>query len=145
MKNKSIYLVFTILMVCLFSCQPKKQNNPPTAHEYSSKAAIEVVDFHVTHRCKTCHAIEENARQTLNQFFSKELENGTISFQVVNVDLPENSVLAEQFQAFGSSLYLRINKEDQSEIIDLTDFAFMNALNDYAFETGFKQKIETYL
>jgi hypothetical protein len=58
----------------------------------------------------TCRAIEENARQTLLQFFPDEMKDGTISFQVVNVDLEENRALAEQFQAFGSSLFLRVNK-----------------------------------
>ena len=129
----------------MVACQPKQEKNSVTSDVIASTAVIEVYDFHVTNRCMTCRAIEDNAHQTLTKYFKEELQSGIIAFQVVNVDLSENAALAEQFQAYGSSLYLKINKDNKSEIVNLTDFAFMNAMNEESFQTELKSKIQTYL
>ena len=142
MKNTFLFLIFFLLMI---ACQPKQEKNSVTSDVIASTAVIEVYDFHVTNRCMTCRAIEDNARQTLTKHFKEELQSGIIAFQVVNVDLSENAALAEQFQAYGSSLYLKINKDNKSEIVNLTDFAFMNAMNEESFQTELKSKIQTYL
>ncbi|MFN3316699.1 MAG: hypothetical protein ACK40K_07790, partial [Raineya sp.] len=36
---------------------------------------VEVIDFHSTHRCKTCLAIEKSAKAVLEKEFASELKS----------------------------------------------------------------------
>ena len=108
----------------LASCNGQSDNKSKSVAESTSK--IEVLDFHSTHRCMTCTAIEANTRYTLDSYFSKELAANTITFQVINVDEKENETIAEQFEASGTALILNVIKNGKEKKIDLTDFAFMN-------------------
>jgi len=106
---------------------------------------IHVIDFHSTHRCMTCNAIENNTQHTLDEYFSKELEEGTIVFSVINVDLKKNEALAEKFEASGTSLFLNVIKEGKESKIDLTNFAFMKGNSKEAFAKELKATISKVL
>lgn len=88
---------------------------------------VEVIDFHSTHRCKTCLAIEKTTKTALEEEFPKELKSGKVVFKTVDVDDPKNAKIAEQFEAAGTALW--IYRADKKIKVDLTDFAFMNAKN----------------
>lgn len=88
---------------------------------------IEVLDFHSTHRCRTCVSIEKSARAALESHFGQELAAGTVVFKTINVDDPQNARMAEQFEAAGSALWVYC--PDTQAKVDLTDFAFMNIGN----------------
>ncbi|WP_372744085.1 nitrophenyl compound nitroreductase subunit ArsF family protein [Lutibacter sp.] len=110
-----------------------------------SAAKIEVIDFHSTHRCMTCNAIEANTKYTLNTYFAKELKGNKITFQSINVDEKENEKIAEKFEASGTSLFLNVIKNGKETQINLTDFAFMNGNNKDTFSKELKAKIESEL
>ncbi|HHB78855.1 MAG TPA: hypothetical protein ENK85_06450, partial [Saprospiraceae bacterium] len=55
-----------------------------------TKNRIEVMEFYSTHRCVTCNAIEANTKYTLNTYFPKELKDGTITYNNLNVDEEPN-------------------------------------------------------
>jgi hypothetical protein len=140
MKKTLIILLFAIVAV---SCQPRQDKSADSPAMAPSSAVVEVVSFHTTNRCFTCNSIENNTRQTISEYFADELDKGIIALQVENVD--QNAALARQFQAYGSSLFLKVNKNNKSEIINLTEFAFMNARNADAFKAQLKNRIERYL
>lgn len=106
---------------------------------------IEVIDFHSTHRCITCKAIESNTKLVLETNFEKELKDGTISFQVVNVDDENNYKLAEKFQATGTALFLNVISNGEEKQIDLTQFGFMYGKNTAEFTKRLKSRIEKQL
>lgn len=106
---------------------------------------IEVIDFHSTHSCITCKAIESNTKLVLETNFAKELKEGIISFQVVNVDDEKNYKLAEKFQATGTALFLNVISDGKEKQIDLTQFGFMYGKNTKEFTKRFKSKIEKQL
>lgn len=106
---------------------------------------IEVIDFHSTHRCITCNAIEMHTRYTLKKYFADEMKNGKITFQVINVDKEKNNKLAEKFEASGTSLFLNVIAKGKETKIDLTNFAFMKGREKDEFMTGLKEKIEKEL
>ena len=110
-----------------------------------STSKIEVIDFHSTHRCMTCNAIEKNTKYTLNTYFSKELEENKITFQVINVDEKENEKIAEKFEAAGTALIINVIKNGKETQINLTDFAFMNGNDQEVFSKELKDKIDTEL
>ncbi|WP_417885083.1 nitrophenyl compound nitroreductase subunit ArsF family protein [Zunongwangia sp.] len=103
------------------------------------------MNFHYTHRCMTCNAIEANTKYTLNTYFAKELKEDKITFHVINVDVKENEKIAEKFEASGTSLILNVIKNGKETQINLTDFAFMNGNDQEAFSKELKAKIDTEL
>ena len=144
MRKTIKFLSVLAIIILLSACngQPKKDTN---AALDASISKIEVLDFHSTHRCMTCNAIEKNTKYTLDTYFSKELKADKITFQVINVDEKENENIAEKFEASGTSLILNVIKKGKETQINLTDFAFMNGNDQEVFSKELKDKIDTEL
>lgn len=142
--NKTIKF-FTVLAIGLILTSCNGQDKNKTASLNSNISKIEVLDFHSTHRCMTCNAIEANTRYTLDTYFSEEVKKGKITLQIVNVDLKENEAIAEKFEASGTSLFLNVIKNGKETKLDLTDFAFMNGNDQKAFSKELKAKIDAHL
>jgi len=133
-------LVFSFMLT---SCNGQNKDKANSLDQSISK--IEVIDFHSTHRCMTCNAIETNTKYTLDTFFSEELKTEKITFQIVNVDEKENEMIAEKFEASGTALILNVIKKGKETQINLTEFAFMNGNNQEEFSKELKAKIEAEL
>jgi hypothetical protein len=107
---------------------------------------LEVIYFHSTRRCPTCLAIEENAKKTLDTYFKDLMKNGTIRWNVINVDEEKNSAIAEKYEATGSALFLTKISGGKEIRTDLTEFAFSYARsNPDKFIGGLKDKINAQL
>lgn len=137
------FFSFLVLSFLLISCKGQEQKETKTQEQSISK--IEVIDFHSTHRCMTCNAIEANTKYTLDTYFSNELKSGQITFQVVNVDEKENEAIAEKFEATGTALFFNLIKDGKETAVDLSEFAFMNARDKNKFSAELKSKLETEL
>ncbi len=111
---------------------------------FSQKAAkLKIVYFHAEHRCPTCISIEDNTKKTLNTYFAKQLKDGTISFQVLNVEDEKNLKLVEKYQAEGSALFITHMVNNKEAITDFTNFAFSYSRNQAdKFISGLKAEIE---
>ncbi len=141
---KHLSLLSTLLVsLFLFSCTGKAQNK--TTDTTVEAKTIQVYDFHTTNRCVTCKAIEANTKYTLDTYFADELKNGTITFQVVNIDEDENYELAKKFKASGTSLFLNVIGDEKEKQIDLTAFAFTYGKKQEDFSNRLKNKLERQL
>lgn len=136
---------FTVLLISIILTSCNGQDKKKTTSVDSSISKIEVLDFHATHRCMTCNAIEANTKYTLDTYFSEQLKDEKITFQVINVDKKENEKIAEKFEAAGTALFLNVIKNGKETPIDLTDFAFMNGNDQDAFSKELKAKIDKEL
>lgn len=136
---------FTVLAISLLLTSCNGQNKTNTTSLDKSISKIEVLDFHSTHRCMTCNAIEANTKYTLNTYFAKELKDAKITFQVINVDKKENEKIAEKFEASGTALILNVIKNGKETQLNLTNFAFMNGNDQVVFSKELKSKIDTEL
>lgn len=67
---------------------------------------VEVIHFHGTHQCYSCITVGDYAEETVNTFFSDELESGKIVFMHINGELPENQEAVQKYGAAGSSLWI---------------------------------------
>lgn len=135
-------LILLLIGIGAFSANAQSENQ----YQASQKDVVQVIDFHSTHRCMTCNAIESKTASTLKKYFNKEMEDGLVTFQTVNVDDKDNYDLAEQFEAAGTSLFINIVKDGKSSKVDLTEFAFMNAVgDDDVFEMGLKKEVQKAL
>lgn len=81
-------------------------NSQATAQNPAAPAAEKYVVyyFHVTLRCITCKKIEEYSREAVEQGFSRELREGTLTWRPVNVQLPENRHFIQDYQLFTKSV-----------------------------------------
>ena len=87
----------------------------PAADDVASKPPEEPADldhkvmayyFHGDMRCITCLAIEDQARAAIETVFTRELKAGTLQWQPVNYDKPENRHFIEEYDLSMSSLIL---------------------------------------
>jgi len=141
MKKISTLMAITMFFVMLLSYNGNAQNNKqPKASASVNK--IEVIDFHSTHRCITCKSIEANTKYTLETFFAKELKNGKITFQSINVDKKENYKIAYKFKASGTSLFLNVIINSKETIINLTKLAFTKGRDQTVFSKVLKNEID---
>ena len=80
--------------------------------EAGSPAADAVTDgvvvfyFHGNVRCTTCRTIEAYAHDAIHTGFAGELDDGALSWRVVNVDEPENEHFVQDFQLVTRSVVL---------------------------------------
>ena len=137
------FLTVLVISLLLTSCNAQNKNKDKAVDQSISK--VEVLDFHSTHRCMTCNAIEANTKFTLDTYFANELKEEKITFQVINVDKKENESIAEKFEASGTALFLNVVKNGKETKINLPDFAFMNGNDQESFSKELKNKINTEL
>ena len=121
----SLTLGLSLLLSCQSGAQPSKKAETSVA---TTTTTVEVIQFHLEHRCMTCNLIEELTRECLQDF-------PEIPFRLVNVDDPKNQRMAETFEAFGTALF--IHNPSTGKKKELTDFAFLHAsTNPKKFKEG---------
>jgi hypothetical protein len=75
-------------------------------------AKIEIYHFHRTQQCSSCIRLGELAEETVNAYFTAELESGKIIFGHINIDLPENKEIVDRYSPAGSSIFIGTYYED---------------------------------
>jgi hypothetical protein len=135
MNAKSIFLSLATMMMLLFTACNSEAQNTKEASMATSEANIEVIQFHSEHRCMTCNEIEKLSRETLKDY-------PNISFSLVNVDDEKNEQKAEEFEAYGTALFIYNSATGAKK--NLTEFAFMNAGNEQKFLEELKKEIAQF-
>lgn len=132
MNHKSVMVVVTTLVLLLtFSVgRAQVKSTPPPA-------PVEVIQFHLEHRCVTCLKIEKLTKETLAAYFSQ------MPFSLVNVEKKENEKISKAFQAYGTALFLYNPKTGAKK--NLTQFAFLKAGNEEVFTRELKKQIEEFV
>lgn len=139
---KKIILLLTTLL--LFSCGQSDEESKETSIKVQNKDHIAVYDFHTAHRCETCLAIEKATKETLSKNFKSQVDDQIITFTLINADAEENQNIAEEYEAFGTTLAITIIKNGEKEIIDITNWAF-DAVQGDDFETELTEKLNDAL
>jgi len=79
----------------------------------SGAEKIEVFHFHATRQCMSCINIGKFTKATIKEKFPEEFKSGKITFREVNIDLPENKKIAQDYKVNGSALYINVIKNGQ--------------------------------
>jgi ferredoxin len=127
--KKALFLLFALIstgfMTNLVMGQSQQDSTP----------VLKIYYFHATNRCPSCTACEEVCKETLQKHFQKEIDNGTILFQAVNIEEEKNKSLVEQYKImFSTLLFITQN----GAVIDLSDKAF-------EYSIDYPQKYEDFL
>ena len=101
--------------------------------------------FHGTGRCLSCRRMEAWAWEGIERDFSTELQAGTLQWQVVNMDKPENEHFVKDYQLFTRSLVLV--EMEHGTVIRWTNLRQLWALlgDKPAFMKYVRQEIGQYL
>ena len=93
-----------------------------------SSTPVTVYYFHRTMRCPTCLRIEELARDAVQHGFADEVAAGTVKWQAINTEKPENRHFEKEFDLKAQSLVIVKTKpgerqkwSNMTEIWDLVD------------------------
>ncbi|WP_352423392.1 nitrophenyl compound nitroreductase subunit ArsF family protein [Proteiniphilum sp.] len=125
--NKSILILF--LAVFFISCGNKTENKQvqePTQGEQTAITAdapiVNVYYFHGKQRCKTCIAVGDLAKKTIEDAYSG---NNNVKFIEVDTSDKQFEDLVNKYEVSWNALI--IAKGDNS--VDITEQAFANAVN----------------
>jgi hypothetical protein len=129
MRKVGILLLITSL--CLLSLNIYAQN------KQVETPSLQVIQFHLEHRCISCLKIEKFTKASLTKYFPG------VPFELVNVEEKKNAKRAEDFQASGTALFLYNPKTGKKK--DLTAAAFMNVGDEAKFERELKKAIEEFI
>jgi thioredoxin-related protein len=143
--KKVLFIAFVGLLSACSAPSDSKQN---IAKETDSlnEDRLEVFAFHGTRQCTTCKNMKSKTKASLEKFYQKELKDGSIVYQVIDVDDEKNYELAEKFEASGTGLMINKVKKGKDNIEDWSDFAFEFANGEQAdYERELKRMIDEQL
>ena len=158
MNKKHIYIGVGILgIVLLMLIVPGyfSEENPKTGKQINSGNGvkdkgiekIEIIHFFGTNQCYACKTMGEYAKETVETYFSEELDSGIIEFKQLNGDMQKNRAKVNEYGATGSSLWIGIyyNNDDKTfekkEIVEV----WYKLRNKQEFMNYLKQVIEEKL
>lgn len=119
MKNITLIL---IIILAFAGCKQsgKSTSTIETKQEIIENDIINIYYFHGKQRCKTCIAVGNIAKETIETEFA---ENEKVRFTELNTSEKANDELVEKYQVTWNALI--ITKGDDA--IDITEEAFANA------------------
>ncbi|MFC1564657.1 nitrophenyl compound nitroreductase subunit ArsF family protein [candidate division KSB1 bacterium] len=71
--------------------------------------------FYTDYRCETCELIEKNTGETVNEYFSEEIKNGSLIWKALNTDEKENEHFLEDYELYSKAVVL-VKIRDGEEI-----------------------------
>jgi len=97
--------------------QPSSEPGPQVASAPADAAPDKVVVhyFHFTRRCPTCLGIQATIEKTIQERFKTETASGALTFQAVNLDLPENTHFAKDYN-LGFSAMVVVAKQGETRL-----------------------------
>jgi hypothetical protein len=79
--------------------------------EKRADRVVTIYYFHATKRCPTCLEIEGHAKEAIEDYYSNELENGLLEWEIINYEDWGNKHFVDDYDLMYSSLILteRVN------------------------------------
>ncbi|MCX6247672.1 MAG: nitrophenyl compound nitroreductase subunit ArsF family protein [Bacteroidetes bacterium] len=107
---------------------------------------VTVYYFHPSERCPIDQSVEKNTKTVVQNYFDKEVKNGTLLLRVINTDDKSNAKFASTFDINAQALYIVKTVAGKETRNDLTRVAFDYSLsNPTKFKAGLKTEIEKAL
>lgn len=74
------------------------QEAAPAVAPAVSSDYVQAYYFHATRRCSTCMKLEQYSRGSIETNFKDQLKNGTLRFNEINFDEPENRHFLQDYK-----------------------------------------------
>lgn len=121
MKNLVLFIFSLLVLVSCGDKDSKKSEKENMEITQEQNSGVNVYYFHGNQRCKTCIAVQDLAKATIE----KTYPNTEVRFIEVNTSKKENEALVEKYEVSWNALI--IEKGENSE--DITEKAFALAVN----------------
>ena len=100
-------LGYLVAKETIFSEHPKPEKPAITKiDEKRQPDHIVAYYFHGNVRCSSCYRIEEFSKSAIDEGFPEELKNGTLTFEVVNIEEPKNRHFIKDYELSTKSLVI---------------------------------------
>ncbi|MGC9152061.1 MAG: nitrophenyl compound nitroreductase subunit ArsF family protein [Microbacter sp.] len=119
MKSIAVFTLFSLLFVGI-ACQSPSAKSV-TFVQKPSNAKVAVYYFHFKQRCSTCWAVENNAKDAVMSLYPKQVKQGVVSFESVNLDDASSQSLAKSLGIEGQ--YMIVLADGKK--VDLTGQGFL--------------------
>ena len=107
------FSVVIILILLLVMC---------TTMVFAADDKIIAYYFHGNARCPTCHKMEQYTKETIEENFKDELNNGLLAFKAVNIEEKENEHFVNDYQLYTKTLIIsRVENDKEIEYKNLTE------------------------
>jgi len=104
---------------------------------------VDVIYFHVNQRCVTCLCFEQHVTKVIDTYFQDAINSGKLTYQVLNVQKPENEAISKKYQAVGSQLFVNVIIKGVNNIQDIQSIWNWKCANDpHGFELKVKNVIQ---
>ena len=106
-------LIIVVLLSIGFSglrSQTPETENPETIQ----KNIVKVYYFHTTYRCANCKKFEKWSKETVDQFFTNILKDGSLTYDRINIEDKKNKHFVEDYRLITKSIILSkvVNDEE---------------------------------
>lgn len=108
-----------VSMITLIAKELENKSAVPESEVNSTVSTLEdrivVYYFHGNARCVTCRTIESYTREVVETAFADYLNNGSMEFQVINVETPSTTHFIQDYQLYAPSVVL-VQLDDNAQV-----------------------------
>jgi hypothetical protein len=139
-------VVLAISLLCfLYSVGPAAAKAAPDGSQKKDGSTVIAYYFHGDYRCYNCMTIEQYSKEAIEKYFPEQLKNGKLTFEVINIDQPENTHFVKDYQLYTRTLIIAEFKSGKQ-----VRWTSLTKVWDYikdrdAFHKYVKTEIATYL
>ena len=148
-KNISFFLIivgFVLIWNASFiGAQSSEGSTPVASSQDKIDRHIKAYYFHGNNRCYSCKKIEQYSREAIEMYFDNQLKEGSLTFQAINTDQPENKHFLQDYQLVTKSLVLVEYKDGKQVKWKNLDKVWQLLNNKEAFFNYVKTETEDYL
>ena len=119
--KKGITIIFCLTLLSAYACRTGDRDESGIFVENADY--IQIVLFHLTQRCESCNAVEQETKRLLEKEYREEVLSGKIKFVPLDYQTESGKKAAGLLQASGQTLF--VIKGDS--LSNLTSAAFMYA------------------
>jgi len=100
-------VVPAISLLCfLLGANPATAKAAPDGSQKKNGSTVIAYYFHGDYRCYNCMTIEQYSKEAIEKYFPAQLKNGKLTFEVINIDQPENTHFVKDYQLYTRTLII---------------------------------------
>ena len=113
--------------------------------EKKQPGTVKAYYFHGNYRCTNCKKIEQFSREAADKYFAIQLKDGSLTYQVINTDQPDNKHFIQDYQLYTKSLVIVLMQDGQQVKWKTLEKVWQHLNNKDAFLSYVKSEMEEYL
>ncbi len=125
----------------------KKQSSTATEMKIipEKEKVVNGLYFHGTNRCHTCNLMEGYIRDVLSISFEKEIKEGRLTFESIDIDQPASAHYIQDYQLNAISFFLSFKKNGKEMQVQQCDKIWQLAKDEMMFKKYIKDEISKFL